>query len=81
MPKKRITIPKGAKDCQGVECQQNLEFEVDIADTQVTTTAIPTVTTNSIIANPTAAGQPQTLVVQAPTRRGGKCGKKLKRRR
>lgn len=66
MPKKRITIPKGAKDCQGVECQQNLEFEVDIPESTVTTTTIPTVGVNSTIPNSTAAGTPQTLVIQTP---------------
>jgi len=66
MPKKRITIPKGAKDCQGVECQQNLEFEVDIPDATLTTATIPTVGVSTITANPTAAGIPQTLLVQQP---------------
>ena len=65
MPKKRITIPKGAKDCQGIECQQNLEFEVDIADATVTTSTIPTVGVNTI-SNPTAAGTPQTVILQTP---------------
>jgi len=63
MPKKRITIPKGAKDCQGVECQQNLEFEVDIADANVTATTIPT---PSFTVSPAAAGIPQTVLVQQP---------------
>jgi len=67
MPKKRITIPKGAKDCQGVECQQNLEFEVDIPDATVTTATIPTVGVNSTMPNLTAGGiAPQTVVLQAP---------------
>lgn len=64
MPKKRITIPKGAKDCQGVECQQNLEFEVDIADANVTATTIPT---PSFTVSPAAAGIPQTVLVQQPS--------------
>lgn len=63
MPKKRITIPKGAKDCQGIECQQNLEFEVDLPDANVTATTIPT---PSFTVNPTTAGIPQTVVVQTP---------------
>jgi len=63
MPKKKITIPKGAKDCQGIECQQNLEFEVDFPDANVTATTIPT---PSFTTNTTAAGIPQTVIVQTP---------------
>ena len=67
MPKKRITIPKGAKDCQGVECQQNLEFEIDMPDTTVTATTIPTPGITSFTPNPTSiASTPQTVLIQQP---------------
>jgi len=61
MPKKRITIPKGTKDCQGTECNQNLEFEIDIPDNTITTTTIPSVGVSSA-----TASQPQTILLQQP---------------
>jgi len=66
MPKKRITIPKGAKDCQGVECNQNLEFEIDMPETTVTATTIPTPGVTSFTPNSTSAGTPQTVIIQPP---------------
>lgn len=43
--KKRITIPKGFKDCDGGECQKTQTFEIDIPETKpvVETVEIPTV--------------------------------------
>jgi len=66
MPKKRITIPKGAKDCQGVECQQNLEFEIDMPETQVTATTIPTAGVTSFAPNTVSSTTPQTVILQQP---------------
>lgn len=62
MPKKvKVNIPKGSKDCQGVECNQNLEFDIDVPD------VIPTAATVQApqIISP-ATAQPQQVILQAP---------------
>ena len=35
-------MPKGAKDCTGKECEQDLQFEIDVPETKATTQVIPT---------------------------------------
>lgn len=60
--KVKVNIPKGSKDCQGIECEQNLEFDIDIPDT-IPTAA--TIQTPQVIVPSTA--QPQQVVLQAPT--------------
>jgi len=41
MVKHRITIPKGSKDCDGVECEKNFTFEVDVPENKPTAEKIP----------------------------------------
>ena len=66
MVKKKITIPKGSKDCQGVECNQNLEYEIEIPEATVGVTTIPTAGVSSIPTGATTAPG-QTFVIQQPT--------------
>lgn len=42
MPKIKYSIPKGSKDCNGAECTQDLEFDIDIPETKPTVKTIPT---------------------------------------
>ena len=42
MPKIKYTVPKGSKDCNGQECKQDLQFDIDIPETKPTTQIIPT---------------------------------------
>jgi len=43
LPKKlRHIIPKGSKDCKGIECTQDLEFELDVPETNPIVENIPT---------------------------------------
>lgn len=42
MPKIKYSVPKGAKDCNGKECTQDLDFEIDIPETKPSTQVIPT---------------------------------------
>ena len=41
MAKKRITIPKGVKDCDGVECEKTHTFEIEIPETSPTVEPVP----------------------------------------
>lgn len=41
MAKKRITIPKGVKDCDGVECEKTHTFEIEIPETAPTVEPVP----------------------------------------
>ena len=41
MAKKRITIPKGVKDCDGIECEKTHTFEIDIPESVPTVETIP----------------------------------------
>ena len=41
MAKKRITIPKGVKDCDGIECEKTHTFEIDIPEEVPTVETIP----------------------------------------
>ena len=62
--KARVTIPKGTKDCHGLECDKNYEFDIDVPEADVSVTTIPTPGVQlATVANP---GQPQTLIVQPP---------------
>jgi len=65
MVKKRITIPKGTKDCHGTECQQNLEVDVEIPEATIGVTTIPTAGVSTIPTEATA-GPGQTIVLQQP---------------
>ena len=41
MAKKKITIPKGVKDCDGVECKETHTFEIEIPDETPTVESVP----------------------------------------
>ena len=41
MAKKRITIPKGVKDCDGIECEKTHTFEIDIPESVPTVETVP----------------------------------------
>ena len=61
MKKIKYNIPKGSKDCKGVECDQDLEFDIEVPDTTPNITNIPT----PQITNPTATTT-QVLVPPQP---------------
>ena len=42
MKKIKYNIPKGSKDCKGVECEKDLEFDIEIPETAQNFTTIPT---------------------------------------
>ena len=48
MAKKRITIPKGTKDCEGIECEKTHTFEIDIPETKPSVENIPEATVENI---------------------------------
>jgi len=48
MAKKRITIPKGVKDCDGVECEKTHTFELDIPETIPTVESVPEASVENI---------------------------------
>lgn len=48
MAKKRITIPKGVKDCDGIECEKTHTFELDIPDTKPTIESVPEASVENI---------------------------------
>jgi len=48
MAKKRITIPKGVKDCEGIECEKTHTFEIDIPETKPTVETVPEASVENI---------------------------------
>ena len=48
MAKKRITIPKGTKDCEGIECEKTHTFEIDIPETKPTVETVPEASVENI---------------------------------
>ena len=48
MAKKRITIPKGTKDCSGAECEKTHTFEIDIPETRPTVESVPEASVENI---------------------------------
>jgi len=48
MVKKRITIPKGTKDCEGIECERTQTHIIDIPETKPTVENIPEATVENI---------------------------------
>ena len=48
MAKKKITIPKGVKDCDGIECEKTHTFEIDIPETKPTVESVPEASVENI---------------------------------
>ena len=48
MAKKRITIPKGVKDCDGIECEKSHTFEIDIPESHPTVETVPEASVENI---------------------------------
>jgi len=42
MAKIKYKVPKGSLDCKGKECEQDLEFDIDIPETKPSVQVIPT---------------------------------------
>ena len=67
MPKKaRITVPKGTKDCNGLECDKNYEFDVEIPETPGVTASVSSNPELHFATTTASPGIPQTVLVQAP---------------
>jgi len=48
MTKRKITIPKGVKDCDGIECEKSHTFEIDIPELRPTVETVPEATVENI---------------------------------